>query len=85
MSGKKDSLKIFREKEAEKKKKMEKEKLELEKRKQEAKNRMSGHAANAGFMSKVCNAHKSYNPGLANNQKFQKMEKNLNNSVWKKY
>ena len=85
MSDKKDSLKEFREREAEKKKKQEKEKEELEKRKQDANNRMSVHVANAGFMSKACNAYKSYNPELANKTKFQKMEKNLSNSVWKKY
>ena len=85
MSDKKDSLKEFREREAEKKKKLEKEKEELEKRKHEANNKMSVHVAKAGFMSKACNAYKSYNPGLANDKKFQKMEKNLSNSVWNKY
>ena len=85
MSDKKDSLKQFREREAEKKKKQEKEKEELEKRKQDAKNRMSAHVANAGLMSKACSAHKSNNPGLENKTKFQKIEKNLSNSVWNKY
>ena len=85
MSDKNKSLDEFRRREEDKKKRMEKEKEELEKRKRESKTNISGHVAKAGFLSEACNAHKSYNPGLADNENFKRIDKNLSNSVWKKY
>ena len=85
MSDKKNSLEEFRKREADKKKRMEKEKEELERRKREAKTNISGHVEKSGFLRKACDAHTTYNPGLAGNKKFQKIDKNLSNSVWNKY
>ena len=85
MSDKKNSLEEFRKREADKKKRMEKEKEELERRKREAKTNISGHVEKSGFLRKACDAHTTYNPGLASNKKFQKIDKNLSNSVWNKY
>ena len=82
---KREAVKEHRKREAEEKKKMQKEKEELEKRKQESQRKMTSYASNAKMLSQNCSAHKNKNPGLSNNQRFQKMEKKLSNPVWKKY
>ena len=82
---KREAVKEHRKREAEEKKKMKEKKEELEKRKQESQRRMSGHASGAKMLNQHCSAHKNKNPGLANNQQFQKMEKILSNPVWKKH
>ena len=82
---KREAVKEHRKREAEEKKKMKEKKEELEKRKQESQRRMSGHASGAKMLSQHCSEHKNKNPGLANNQQFQKMEKILSNPVWKKH
>ncbi len=82
---KRDAVNEHRKREAEEKKKLQKEKEELEKRRQESQRKITGYASNAKMLSQNCSAHKNKNPGLANNQRFQKMEKKLSNPVWKKY